>query len=202
MIEGVRDFIARHALGKRCTDSACVADNWLRDCTDSACVADKLFKSLAESQSGLWSRGVQNVTAKCVPAPMFTWKEMLLFEETVRGASQYFEFGAGGSTMVAVSLASNVTTADVAMPWLVTVKSFAPSITALHFDIGPIEAYGLPASAERFAYWPQYASAIEWSHPETDVVLVDGRFRVASILCTLLRRPAANVMVHDFGRSS
>ena len=65
MIEGVRDFIARHALGKRCTDSACVADNWLRDCTDSACVADKLFKSLAESQSGLWSRGVQNVTAKC-----------------------------------------------------------------------------------------------------------------------------------------
>lgn len=77
-------------------------------------------------------------------------------------------------------------------------------LTLLHADIGPIGALGGPASETtkcRQESWANYSSA-PWSHVDLnrlDLVLIDGRFRVACILETLLRvdrRPL--IAVHDF----
>ena len=77
----------------------------------------------------------------------------------------------------------------------------AGRLTLLHADIGPIGRFGFPADNKSAWQWPRYYLDV-WtavSAPELDVILVDGRFRVACALQSLLRAgPDCKVIVHDF----
>ena len=73
----------------------------------------------------------------------------------------------------------------------------------LHADIGPTKSLGYPASA---ATWPKFHTypMVPWDLARArdlapDLVLVDGRFRAACFLATLLfARPGTAVLFDDY----
>jgi hypothetical protein len=137
--------------------------------------------------------------------------ELLTF--LFRHANYALEFGAGGSTTLGVKMGlSHLISVESDGQWIARIKADEAAaraqadgpLTLLHADIGPIGALGGPASANpqtRSERWVNYPTA-PWSHVDLerlDIVLIDGRFRVACILETLLqvdRRPL--IAVHDF----
>jgi hypothetical protein len=142
---------------------------------------------------------------------LMTAPEVAFFLRFLRNGTSYFEFGVGGSTMVASGFGPenlNITGIDSSKEWIDVVKkdercSKKVDRGLLHVDfvdIGPIGAWGFPTQTvqESKGAWYLYSQAISMTGGHYDVVLVDGRFRVACVLNTFLSNPSATVMVHDF----
>lgn len=123
---------------------------------------------------------------------------------------RYLEFGGGGSSV----LASTVPTLDS----VVTVESDEPFLnslleqpalnlsyaagrwTPIPVNIGSTKAIGYPANNLHRSWWPRYAAGASQYGPQSfDVILVDGRFRVACALEALrLLAPGGVVLMHDY----
>lgn len=134
--------------------------------------------------------------------------ERCLFENVLKCASSYLEFGAGGSTCLAASTSlSSIISVDSSRDWLDRVQSackgFAASerLKLVHVDIGELGEWGAPKNHLRRSSWPLYHSSV-WSEPETnnvDLFMVDGRFRVACFIqCLLHGRSDSLIVIHDF----
>ena len=139
--------------------------------------------------------------------------EAALLRTTYDGAGVILEYGAGGSTVLAASLAKTaVISVESDMAWVLRMQAWlqanaAPVPVILHHaDIGATRKWGFPQTTDKPDRWPGYALSI-WDHPRfqhPDVVLVDGRFRLACLLTTLFRitRPV-RVLCDDYaGRAS
>jgi hypothetical protein len=111
------------------------------------------------------------------------------------------EYGAGGSTVLAASLGARVFSVETDPAWIVNVEKWlaangvADRVTLHHADIGRTTRWGRPKKARRrhWARYLRYPRSV-WNRPDfeqPDLILVDGRFRVASFLCamTRIRRP-------------
>jgi hypothetical protein len=141
-------------------------------------------------------------------------KEIQLFDQMLSKGSAYFEFGLGGSTLFASrhSNLNHITAVDSSKEWIMKVRSEAPiadgirsgRISIKHVDLGLVGAWGYPlvrnADKER-----KYSKAIIGATPVPDVVLVDGRYRVACALQTTLEAvqngwPHLILMIHDYER--
>lgn len=133
--------------------------------------------------------------------------ELLTF--LFRHADHLLEFGAGGSTTLGVKLGlSRLVSVESDAEWIARIRADDAAARAqadgrlilLHADIGPIGKLGGPAG-ENSARWANYPSA-PWAHVDLgrlDLVLIDGRFRVACILETLLHVDrGALIAIHDF----
>jgi hypothetical protein len=134
--------------------------------------------------------------------------EQALFVAFLQLASIYVEFGCGGSTVLAASLVSKeIIALDSSRDWLDQVaaeciETKLPVQPKLVFaDIGPTGEWGRPVDDGCKERWPSYSTAI-WEEPlagDADLYLVDGRFRVACFLETLLRcRSDSIILIHDF----
>lgn len=137
-----------------------------------------------------------------------TRAERALLAAAAAGRKAGLEFGCGGSTglLLAAGL-PRLLSADSDAGWLARVGTdpgcalarATGALRLLHIDIGPTAAWGWPADAAALHRWPAY-----WRDPwdaagPVDLVLVDGRFRIAAALCGLPRLgPDALVLVHDF----
>jgi len=119
------------------------------------------------------------------------------------------EYGAGGSSMTA---------ARMKVPTIISVESDADFLAATnaavrgsathsafiahHADIGPTRDWGNPADRSKVHLWPRYCSGI-WARianerlPQPDLVLIDGRFRVACLLATVLMGRAGTRILFD-----
>jgi hypothetical protein len=129
----------------------------------------------------------------------------------------YLEWGLGGSTAEALRAGARLAVSvegDAA--WIAAARA-APVIAAaeaqgrlrlLHADIGPTGSWGRPVDRNARPRWPGYAAA-PWAVLDAalawpDLVLVDGRFRVACCLRVALEclarpgRAAPRLMLHDF----
>lgn len=146
--------------------------------------------------------------AYSVPVPRMSEAEFRLFENVVRCARRYVEFGAGGSTCLAASLVEGpVVSVDSSTEWLDEVARACASRPGwtqprlLHADIGPTGDWGRPTDPTTRDRWPGYHEA-PWTISGTesaDLYMVDGRFRVACAMQVLLRcRPDAVLVMHDF----
>jgi hypothetical protein len=129
-------------------------------------------------------------------------KEELL--RHLRAANTYFEFGCGGSTVVASAEAPNlrrIWSVESDPAWIEKVR---PQVDAarcqlIHADIGPTGGGGHPV--DMFAQAPlfhRYWGAISAVGEQPDVILVDGRFRVACAVEALRVAPAATLLIHDY----
>lgn len=112
------------------------------------------------------------------------------------------EYGSGGSTALAAELpGKTVFSVESDAVWLEMMRSWfasappAADVVLHHSDIGPTKEWGYPADWRSFYRWPGYASSVwersDFRHP--DVVLIDGRFRVA---CFLTLAAQINRSVH------
>jgi len=126
-----------------------------------------------------------------------------MFLRNAAKAKTYFEFGCGGSTRHVLDRTDvpEVVAVDSMREWLDRVASFGyygSRLTTIHVDIGRTRAFGNPLNFKRRDFWPDYPGAIS-KYPHADVVLVDGRFRVACVAAALLyTKPGTVIMFHDF----
>lgn len=131
--------------------------------------------------------------------------ERTLFEALLKPARAYLEFGSGGSTVLANSLGvGQIVAVDSSLDWLKrvgTAVSRSPSVRLFHADIGPISDWGYPTSDEYKSAYGHYHGSIweTFDGSGFDLVLVDGRFRVACFAEAIRRvRPDVLVAVHDY----
>lgn len=122
------------------------------------------------------------------------------FRSTVASANSYLEFGSGASTYVAARLGVSVVTVDSDRKFLEHVEiacRFLPAPRVprryIHADIGLVGPWGQPLlkspSRRRELAWMAYPTApwrVLGRDFHADVVLVDGRFRVACALATAI----------------
>ena len=140
--------------------------------------------------------------------PRMSTPEVELFSAFARCATHYFEFGAGGSTVLASRLVKgSVTAIDSAQVWLDSVlAACASDPTSLsprleHVDIGETAEWGYPANCDAQGRWPDYYQKFRASEffTKADLYLVDGRFRVASFATVVLYgNPDAVILIHDY----
>lgn len=137
-----------------------------------------------------------------------------LFLSKLASAEQYLEYGAGSSTLAAVRTGCSTVTVESDPAFLRAIErrcgalvasESSDSVRFLRGDIGPTGPWGKPIfpSITRAKRWRNYALA-PWSELgsdfRADVVLVDGRFRVASALAVVRNQPDVDwtILVDDF----
>lgn len=131
------------------------------------------------------------------------------FLDQITQAESYLEFGAGSSTIAAVQLGVATTSVESDWRFLEAVGRTCLPLhpTLLFADIGPTAPWGVPRrkrlTPARTARWRTYPLA-PWQqlgpHFEADLVLVDGRFRVACALAVVLNQPVTSwtLLVDDY----
>ena len=142
--------------------------------------------------------------------------EVSLFKAVLRCSTRYLEFGIGGSTFLAAQLVKgSILTVESDLAWIENTRAACETVETLskitftYADIGPTRHLGYPADYPKqvrsLPAWARYHDDV-WSIPEaarSDTVLVDGRFRVACALQTLLHCDDRTVMmVHDYALRS
>lgn len=159
---------------------------------------------------------VQRIKGFDVPTePYFDPVSLPFFIEKLKSSKQYLEYGSGGSTVYAATLAKNFTTVDSDKFFLRDVQkkissaglSGRGSQKYIHADIGLTKAWGTPLfsykNKGRLAKWENY-SGIPWQGEVDflpDLILIDGRFRIACALKTikyLYRKNAWLMLVDDY----
>jgi hypothetical protein len=143
-------------------------------------------------------------------APMMQSGEVDFLAHRLSQAKRYLEFGAGGSTFLALKLGvPKVYSVESSADWLKEMR-YRPEIPAaeqdgrltfFHADIGPTKELGFPVDDAAAKKWPAYYRDV-WPkiEPATiDTVLIDGRFRVACALAAIAHcGTATSIMIHDF----
>lgn len=138
------------------------------------------------------------------------------FEMRLREATTYLEYGSGGSTVLAVELGKRVVSVDSDRMFLGKVREAlrrhtgqASQVSLLYANIGFTREWGQPVftspTRERLARWMRYSEMPWIASKQTgqlpELVLVDGRFRVACALRSfqhLAQKPDALIIVDDY----
>ncbi len=137
--------------------------------------------------------------------------EVAVVRECFSKASSLVEFGCGGSTLMAVRSPSlrRIWSVESDPAWIAKLRAEteiaaaeqAGRLRLLGVDIGAVGEFGFPRDAANRDAWPRYYESV-WGDGDaidTDLVLVDGRFRVACALEAIARcRPHAILLFHDF----
>jgi len=131
-------------------------------------------------------------------------------EARLREVNCFLEYGAGGSTRLAAS---------VGVPRIVSVetdrefaKAVTESVTQIHsesslhmiwVDLGPTKEWGMPATYNAYRDWPTYAlrpwDFLRRHKLSPELILIDGRFRVASLFASLLEAsPGTTILFDDY----
>ncbi|HEY6618191.1 MAG TPA: hypothetical protein VIY68_01480 [Steroidobacteraceae bacterium] len=130
-------------------------------------------------------------------------------------ARNYLEYGSGGSTIVAAKYRVRFKSVDSdpfflrAVENKITAEFGSPNGDFIYCNIGMTELWGFPIfkrlSSSRRKRWKRYALA-PWLNQDAsflpDLVLIDGRFRVACALTTikyLTNKVPFEILVDDYG---
>ena len=152
----------------------------------------------------------EGTTIKVRNLPSMDADGRLRFTECLAKARVYLEYGSGGSSMLASRMGvPHIYSVESDAHFLAAVRiavgaqSAEPRFVAHHVDIGPTKAWGYPEGRARIKRWPLYGSSV-WEriraeHVTPDLVLIDGRFRVACFCLTLINaKPGATVLFDDY----
>jgi hypothetical protein len=136
-------------------------------------------------------------------------KEVDLFASVLCNGKteRYLEFGAGGSTLMAAYCnVRDIVSLDNAAMWQKTVgeheiwSKSTSHVQQLHVGLGELGAYSRPKDNESYGDFIHYShGALRYTQGAFDVVLVDGRFRVACALIAIQRMDSQSALfVHDY----
>ncbi len=134
--------------------------------------------------------------------PHFDSDSTPYFIERLAAANLYLEYGSGGSSVLASKMGKRFVSVDSDPYFIRSVKAKiarsetpVPCLqhTFIHANLGLTEAWGVPVwtrpTTKRLASWRFYFTA-PWEATQErfcpDLILVDGRFRVACALTTIL----------------
>jgi hypothetical protein len=155
------------------------------------------------------SATVKTWKASDIPVMPHMEKEgIALLETRLREAMVYLEYGAGGSTMLAAELGVKyIHSIDSDHGYLDAVQRRvsecqpAATVTGYYVDIGPTKEWGQPTNSGYANRWPNYCVAA-WDvlllqNRRPDLILIDGRFRVACFLASLVFAKPGTVILFD-----
>ncbi|MDO5668230.1 MAG: hypothetical protein Q4G44_10460 [Alcaligenaceae bacterium] len=141
-------------------------------------------------------------------APHLDKKGLAIFEDYVSNASCYLEYGSGASTWHAHQLgARHIISVDSSEDWHKNVKNQLKgvnNIDLLYCDIGTVGNWGKPVNDEGIKDYHSYM-VTPWKiayekNLDVDLIMVDGRFRVACFLYSLLcAKPGTVILFDDYG---
>lgn len=149
-------------------------------------------------------------------SPHMDEASLVFWRQALAGASVYLEYGSGGSTVEAARAGVRIVSVDNDRAFMAAVAKKVAEVPGadarfqpIHIDIGWTEKWGRPLDELRtrrnLERWRRYTQApwecLEAQGLTPDFVVVDGRFRVACVLETLLRLPDGSncaVMLDDF----
>jgi hypothetical protein len=132
------------------------------------------------------------------------------FYKTVGNSKCYLEYGCGGSTVWAANIAkvSTIVSVDTDLAYIEKVRSTIDinnkSRLLLEFcNFGEVGDWGLPKSTKNYADFYKYSTRpweiCKMNRLVPDTILIDGRFRVACFLYTLLTaRVGTQIMFDDY----
>lgn len=156
------------------------------------------------SGPGLIAKGIYELQR-----PVMRIYEAILLQKYMNKAKNYFEYGMGGSTRIACEVASSnkqltITSVDNVQEWVDHVSTLNCSVPLdlKYVDLGVVGEWGTTANVSAIG-GRNYVRAIENTQGKLfDMVLVDGRYRVACALSALLISPLDKVIAfHDFART-
>lgn len=171
--------------------------------TKKAKTGQALPKAGAAHATEDWSAGT-------IPSlPHMEPEGIALLGEHLTGIRVFLEYGSGGSSlMVAQAGVKSIYSVDTDKQFLKAVRQrlledgiprrrYIP----IYADIGATKEWGRPVDESHARDWPAYCTA-PWEKllktgERPDLVLIDGRFRVASFLITMLMAPPGCVILFD-----
>ncbi len=168
------------------------------------------FNTLNSSPQTSTSQIVQTSAKEAqLPTPRMSEAEVTLFTKYLHEQKVVIEFGAGGSTGLAIktgvkqlySVESDLEFIKKLQEYTLIQKAVEEGqVQFFHINIGPVGAWGYPRDRSSQENWPKYYSDIWQKVPESaDLVFIDGRFRVACALQSLSHiNKNAKVIMHDF----
>jgi len=157
------------------------------------------------TRCGVDTAMLQNAAVPDLPgAPMIPWMGTLdraRLYSLMSQATNYREFGAGSSTVLAATRFRNIRSImstdsdEKVVRNLLARADVAPEadsgrLVLRHADVGPVDLWGTPTDSRKSSMWPAYSSYNgSWSdfNPPFwfDMVFVNGHFRVACLLKAL-----------------
>ena len=112
------------------------------------------------------------------------------------------EYGSGGSTVLAATLGKPVVSVESDKVWadrMTETLAAYPGASVHYADIGPTKDWGFPDGAEAAGCYHAYPLTV-WDRPgfvAPDLVLIDGRFRAACLVATMLRTTEPVTVLFD-----
>jgi hypothetical protein len=132
--------------------------------------------------------------------------EIELFKKHLSCSKSYFEYGCGGSTVLADSY-ENITLAvsvDSSLDWINKVKAEIKSnkVEFFHIDINAEDQnWGVPKDKSKIDNWVLYPKSILQKDGIFDLILVDGRFRLACCAAAAIKMSNDSILLlHDCDR--
>lgn len=144
---------------------------------------------------------------ECPEVPHLDEEGLAAFEYYVASTSCYLEYGAGGSTLHAIRMgARHIVSVDSSIDWINALKhrvSGSDRIDLLHCDIGPVGDWGRPINGDGLSAYYSYMSApwkiVHNKLLEPKLIFIDGRFRVACFLYSLIcAAPGVIILFDDY----
>lgn len=136
-------------------------------------------------------------------ASLFDGYDSQFKEIALSSTDGYAEFGVGASTIwMAKNTARPIDAVDSSEEWIrrvTTQTDRTENLRISHVDIGPLGNWGRPVDHSRRFNFIDYVEAPFGNSNSVDMVLVDGRMRVACFLTALLRTsPGTRIVFDDY----
>lgn len=136
--------------------------------------------------------------------------EIAFLESKISEAKYFLEFGAGFSTKLAlknsntqiVSIETSAEYIEAFKQELAVGQKSVPNVELVHIDIGKTRDWGRPVDESEIEKWPAYSEKpwnyIKEKNFKPDLILIDGRFRVATLIQAWRFAPGCTVLFDDY----
>lgn len=123
--------------------------------------------------------------------------EKELFYSYLLNATNYAEFGSGGSTVWANNIPTikSIISVESDKEFAEKIQKQCPRAQVRWIDVGPTRGFGHPKDNTFQDRWHLYSDQ-DIGNPDT--ILIDGRWRVACALRVAVKYPHSVVLIHDF----
>ena len=127
----------------------------------------------------------------------------ILFKKMILEVDIYGEYGVGDSTLwVFNNTQAKILAVDTSKKWISKIKSklnLSDRVIIEWINVGTLGNWGRPISYEKRNFFHDYLKSI-WMHKEKpQLILIDGRFRVACFLFSLINgNPGTKIIFDDY----
>lgn len=131
--------------------------------------------------------------------PLFDGDDKL-FKSYLKNCNLYFEYGVGSSTYwVLANSNSKIIAIDTDKKWIDSVNIKVSNMRAklIWVNLGDLTNWGRPESYKYRHSFIDYVSGVWNFKKQADVILIDGRFRVACFFYSLLQSKIGSVIIFD-----